>query len=63
MYLQQIECLQKSHKDERESMNERIREMERHMDSMLNQNQSEKVGIDGLNQRLQDMSAYINHIK
>jgi hypothetical protein len=63
VYQQQIMDLEQAHKYEKDTMNERMQEMERHMDAMLNQNKTEQVGIDGLNNRLQDMSAYINHLK
>ena len=55
--------LEQAHKHERDTMNERMQEMERHMDAMLNQNKTEQVGIDGLNNWLQDMNVYINHLK
>lgn len=63
VYQQQIMDLEQAHKCEKDTMNERMQEMERHMDAILNQNKTEQVGIDGLNNRLQDMNAYINHLK
>lgn len=61
--IQQIEQVQAASKDEREKLNERIRDMERQMDAMLSHNKYEQMGIEGLNTRMQDMNNYINHIK
>lgn len=61
--IQQIEQVQAASKDEREQLNERIRDIERQMDAMLSHNKYEQMGIEGLNTRMQDMNNYINHIK
>lgn len=55
--------MEAANRDEKEQLNERIREMERHMDSMLSHNKYEQIGIDGLNSRIHDMTNHINDIK
>jgi hypothetical protein len=63
LLIQQIQEMQSVSKQERDQLNEKIREMERQMDSMLSHNKYEHIGIEGLNARIQDMNEYINLIK
>ncbi len=44
-------------------MNDRIKDMEKQFDITLNEKKYEKMGLEGLNQRVMDLNQYIQDLR